>query len=233
MSGTHPLVVGIFVTLFVAALGYLLPDSLAGTLIGLCFLIATYLLVLQGRAPGSERQYGLALGGLLDPEPLAWRELARSATRASAWAVGFALLCFPLFWIGYVRWYGASGDFVHSVGPLEAINVFLLQWSGVALPEEAFYRGYLQTSLDRVWRPRFKVFGAEVGAALVVTSLVFSVGHVLTEPYIGRLAVFFPSLLFGWLRAKTGGIGASMLFHAACNGFAWYLGRGYGLISDS
>jgi membrane protease YdiL (CAAX protease family) len=39
--------------------------------------------------------------------------------------------------------------------------------------------------------------------------------------------VFFPSLVFGWLRAKTGGIGAAVLFHAACNIFSAYLSAGY------
>ena len=103
----------------------------------------------------------------------------------------------------------------------------------VALPEEAFYRGYLQTALDKIWRPRLNVFGARVGIGLLVASAVFAVGHVLTEPYLGRLAVFFPALVFGWLRAKTGGIGPGVAFHAACNCFAWVLGRGYGLLSDS
>jgi membrane protease YdiL (CAAX protease family) len=41
--------------------------------------------------------------------------------------------------------------------------------------------------------------------------------------------VFFPSLLFGWLRARTGGIGAGTAYHASCNLFASLLGRGYGL----
>jgi membrane protease YdiL (CAAX protease family) len=44
------------------------------------------------------------------------------------------------------------------------------------------------------------------------------------------LSVFFPSLLFGWLRARTGGIGASVFFHALCNLFAAYLARSYGLL---
>jgi hypothetical protein len=52
---------------------------------------------------------------------------------------------------------------------------------------------------------------------------------VLTQPFIARLAVFFPALVFGWLRARTGGIGAGVIYHAACNLFASYLGESYGL----
>ena len=32
-----------------------------------------------------------------------------------------------------------------------------------------------------------------------------------------RLAVFFPGLLFGWIRAWRGGMGAAMAVHAASN----------------
>jgi hypothetical protein len=73
------------------------------------------------------------------------------------------------------------------------------------------------------------VLGVRVGPGLLVASAIFAVGHVLTEVHPNRLAVFFPALIFGWLRAKTGGIGASLLFHAACNVFASFLLRSYGL----
>jgi membrane protease YdiL (CAAX protease family) len=51
----------------------------------------------------------------------------------------------------------------------------------------------------------------------------------LTEPNVQRLAVFFPALLFGWLRARTRGIGAPVLFHALCNILASTLTRGYNM----
>ena len=54
-------------------------------------------------------------------------------------------------------------------------------------------------------------------------------GHFVTIPVPARLAVFFPSLVFGWLRAKTGGIGAPLAFHAFCNVFSEILGRAYGV----
>lgn len=228
----HPLWVAVLVTLGAAALG-LLPETIAGTAIGLWFLAATYWLVLRSRTPGVEREYGLQLGGLLELEPIDAKRLVGDCARALGWALGIAALTFPCFWLGYVHWYGTTRAFEPAVGAVEALDHLAAQLAVVALPEEAFYRGYLQTALDKIWRPRFSVFGAKVGLGLVIASTVFAVGHVLTEPYLGRLAVFFPSLVFGWLRAKTGGIGAGVAFHAACNGFAWYLGRGYGLFGDS
>jgi membrane protease YdiL (CAAX protease family) len=59
--------------------------------------------------------------------------------------------------------------------------------------------------------------------------MIFAAGHLATVQVPARLAVFFPALLFGWLRARTGGVGASVFFHATCNLYSLVLGRGYGL----
>jgi len=97
----------------------------------------------------------------------------------------------------------------------------------VALPEEAFYRGYLQSRLADAFPMRRRLFGAPVGVAIVLTSALFAVGHLATIPAAARLAVFFPSLLFGWLRSRTNGIGAGLAYHASCNIFSELLFRGY------
>ena len=87
----------------------------------------------------------------------------------------------------------------------------------VALPEEFFYRAYLQTSLTRAWgEGKGRLFGAPVGAAFFATQALFALGH-LAEFHPWRLAVFFPSLLFGWLRVRTGSITAPILVHALSN----------------
>lgn len=98
------------------------------------------------------------------------------------------------------------------------IELILLQIFLVALPEELFYRGYLQTRLDGLVGRDRKVFGVQVNLhSLVLTSALFAIGHIVTIPNPARLAVFFPSLLFGWMRRATGGIMAPIAFHAACN----------------
>jgi membrane protease YdiL (CAAX protease family) len=86
----------------------------------------------------------------------------------------------------------------------------------VALPEEFFYRGYLQTRLrDAMPQGRF-FLGARLGAAFFLTAALFAVGHLAVFD-VGRLAVFFPALLFGWLRERTGTVIGSSVLHAACN----------------
>ncbi len=86
----------------------------------------------------------------------------------------------------------------------------------VALPEEFFYRGYIQKRLRAVWPQGRTLWGVRLGPAFWVTAVLFALGHLaILKPW--RLAVFFPALLFGWLRGKTGTVLASTLFHAACN----------------
>jgi membrane protease YdiL (CAAX protease family) len=87
----------------------------------------------------------------------------------------------------------------------------------VALPEEHFFRGYLLPRLDQLCgRPR-RLFGVPIGWGLVLSSLAFALLHPILIPGPHRLLVFFPALLFGWLRAKSGKLGAPILVHAASN----------------
>jgi membrane protease YdiL (CAAX protease family) len=86
----------------------------------------------------------------------------------------------------------------------------------VALPEEFFYRGYIQGRLRDLWPDGKRVLGARLGRAFWLTALLFAVGH-LAIFQTWRLAVIFPALLFGWLRERTGTVMGAALFHAACN----------------
>ena len=95
----------------------------------------------------------------------------------------------------------------------------------VALPEEFFYRGYLQSRLEQALsaraggRPPAGFLGVTWGN--VLCSLAFAVGHVLVPVggvlLISRASVFFPSLVFGWLRRRTGSIVAPVVYHGSCN----------------
>jgi membrane protease YdiL (CAAX protease family) len=223
-----PLLLALGVTLVATALSYLLPEAHAATGVGLWFLFVVYQLVLRRGDSATIRAYGLSLAGLFEPEPLDASKIARATLGALGWALAAALLIFPAFWLGYWLWYRPLGAFVPAPAPGLWSEV-LGQLLGVAFPEEAFYRGYLQSALDRAWPPERRVLGARLGLGLLVSSALFAAGHFLTEPIPARLAVLFPSLVFGFLRARSGGIGSAIVFHALCNLFASYLGRSYGL----
>lgn len=223
-----PVGIALATSAVVTALSYGMPDKYAATAVGLGFLAATYWVALRRDHPLAPDHYGLALGGLLDPQPISPRRVASDTVRALAWAIGLALAIFPLFWFAYLWWWKPRHAFESGSLPSFGDDV-LGQLLVIALPEEAFYRGYLQTALDDALKPRMKILGATIGWGLLVSSALFALGHFATEVHPNRLAVFFPALAFGWLRARTGGIGAGIVFHALCNLFAAYLARSYGL----
>lgn len=223
------LAVAALVTGFATALSYLLPDSWAATGVGFVFLFATYRLIVRSDDPELIRHYGLSLGGLLEPTPISAEHLLRSGLRALATALAAAVVIYPFFWLGFRIWWKVGAFHPAPLGPLlaDAPGQLLV----IALPEEAFYRGYLQTALARDLNEdrqhTLSFLGARVGSSIVLTSAIFALGHLLTELNPARLAVFFPSLVFGFLRSRTRGIGASVLFHALCNLFSAYLLRSY------
>jgi membrane protease YdiL (CAAX protease family) len=134
-----------------------------------------------------------------DPLGLSPQHLARSI----GLAVVMALLTLPLFvWI-------AGGPHEPAAGPI---------WGAlaVALPEELFFRGYLQGAWRRLARRRVRIAGAELGWEWIAASAAFALAHVAFHGPVG-LWTFFPGLAFGWAYARTGTIWASVLYHAACN----------------
>jgi len=224
---SRPLGVALLTTAAVATLSYALPVEWASTGVGMVFLGTVYFLVL--RDPNLDpRPFGLALGGLLETTPLQVSKLVRETALAFGWAALVAAVVFPCYWAGYLWWWHPSRPFNWT--HLPSSNEVLGQLLTVGLPEEAFYRGYLQSTLAQALPARFTLLGAPFGAAVLLTSAIFAAGHFATEPFAFRLAVFFPSLVFGWLRSKTTGIGAAIVFHASCNLFSLYLAQGYGLI---
>jgi membrane protease YdiL (CAAX protease family) len=100
----------------------------------------------------------------------------------------------------------------------------------IALPEEFFYRGYLQARLHQTLAgaPVLRLLGFEVTRANLLTSLLFGLAHFVVGWSPWRLAVFFPSLLFGAMRDRSGGVVASTVFHAFCNVMALSMGLFYG-----
>ena len=204
------------------------PEKYIATGVGFVFLAATWALVWR-RDDAFVLHSGLGFGGLVLPGAFSVRGAALSATKAIGWAAFFGMLTFVPFFFGWRMWWGAQGAFALTPRLAEVGNEIVGQVVIIALPEEAFYRGYLQSRLDDVWPPRLWFAGARIGPGIFVASAIFALGHLATIHSPVRLAVFFPALVFGWLRARTGGVGASIAYHALCNVFSEALGRGYGV----
>jgi len=219
-----------------AGMGHLLPSAGAGAGVAVLFLGATYLLAL-GPSQSAHRS-GLSLGGLFEPAPLDPARLLRRSVQAAAVGALALLVVAPAYTLGFVWWHQPTQAFdvrralfLTSLGlpSFDFVDLALGHLLVVALPEEAFFRGYLQSALEDRAPKKVRLLGATLGPGLVVTSAIFALGHFLSVPDVGRFAVFFPSLLFGWLRARTGGIGASVVCHALCNIYVIVLAAGFGL----
>lgn len=177
-----------------------------------------YLPQLATRQRGEDfREYGLTLR--------TWRTDLRLFLQVSG-------IVFPLFVGGYVVFTWAfpliPTELMRAVTPYVKAPHFVFRWPDrfgewvidqafvVALPEEFFYRGYMQTRLRDAWPNGRLWWGVRLGKAFWVTAALFALGH-LAIFQVWRLAVFFPALLFGWLREKTGSVLAAAMVHACSN----------------
>lgn len=213
-------------------------------------LFLTVAVQLAQRRPGGLSAYGLALGGILEadaarPGPAddagdahgtggAVADLLHDlrtaiplGVRETAIAIGLAIVVFPPFVAGFYLFHGPTHGFLWRPPP-DLANLVLAQLLLVGLPEEALFRGYFQTRLRDRYPPRMRFLGANLSPrALFFQAALFGLLHFLVDLNPARLAVFFPGLLFGYIRALRGGIGAALVFHALCNLLSEFLTRGF------
>ena len=137
----------------------------------------------------------------------------------------------PLFAVGFVLYSKGLCQLSPQLlpGSCYRVNHPLFRWPDgfalqsaaqvivVGLPEEVFFRAYVQGRLQDAWPASRKLLGAPVGRALVVQAILFGFGHffVTFEPQM--FSRILPGLAFGWLYARTRSVLAGTLFHAACN----------------
>jgi membrane protease YdiL (CAAX protease family) len=196
-----------------AAVGAVEPSGLLRSNLG---GVAALLFVLvpdrQIRARGESWQdYGLPWWGLGSRRT--WSVWGRGA----AIGIGVSVLVLPAFALALhagARLAGHAVVFEPTVPPGLALAA-VTQLLAVALPEELFYRGWMQSGWARSG-PSRRILGAEIGPGFLATQVLFAAGHLVTlQPW--RLTTFFPGLLFGWLRARTGNVVAPAVVHALSN----------------
>ena len=114
--------------------------------------------------------------------------------------------------------------------PKEPLTLVAYQIFFVAIPEEFFYRGYMQSRLNELFPRRFEIWGIRFGHALWITAIIFAFGHSLVVYRWWHFAIFFPGLLFGLLREKSGRVLPGAFFHAGCNTMVVFLDTAYGIV---
>ena len=170
-------------------------------LVAAIWLAVTFFILWLNEAEA--RIYGITLEG--------WKQGIRMGLLVS-------LILIPLFWIGCYFYGGVWGGHagVYRLSPRLG-TMLLYQLVYLGLPEEIFFRGYCQSRLDQAFGTPWRWLGASFGIGLVIASLLFALGHVVMDGGWSRFNVFLPSLVFGWLRARTGGIIAPAIFHGLSN----------------
>ncbi len=101
-------------------------------------------------------------------------------------------------------YYLISGGDINKI----SLYYFFSQLLIISLPEEFFFRGFLQDSIGR----NFK--------AVLLASSLFSLAHLpkamFTNDWVSLLS-FFPSIVMGWLYMKTNNILPGTIFHLLAN----------------
>lgn len=84
---------------------------------------------------------------------------------------------------------------------LFALTTLLL----AALPEEWFFRGYLQNRLGNGF------------SAIIISSVLFSLAHAVTISWFTGVLVIFPSLIFGYIYKRSDDLVLVILLHGLSN----------------
>jgi membrane protease YdiL (CAAX protease family) len=156
------------------------------------------------------------------------------------WGIGSAVVVLGVFLAGYIWYYNRAcapgGGLFGPLGrncafwvgelgnltwrwPKGFAELLLAEFVVVAIPEEVFFRGYVQGHLNRVFTSRIRLFRVELGWAVLIQAGLFGLGHFLVDFNPLRLAVAIPALAFGFLREASGSVTAPVLFHALSNSF--------------
>ncbi len=230
----------VFATMGIVALGRL-PGAEDFLHAGIALSYLMVAIRFAQREPGGLERFGIALGGLLTPRPddgkpgplglwdfgRALKTATRPALQETGVALLLATLTFPPFIIGFYWWNGPTQPFELTFPP-ELHTLVLTQILVIAIPEEVLFRGYFQTRFTDIWPKTRRLLGANLSiTSWLAQAALFALVHYIVDWNPLRLAVFFPALLFGWLRARRGTVGAAVSYHVLCNLIADILYRSW------
>ncbi|MFX0200258.1 MAG: type II CAAX prenyl endopeptidase Rce1 family protein, partial [Candidatus Hodarchaeota archaeon] len=131
------------------------------------------------------------------------------------------IVVFPLFGGGFFLYRqlglphpGSSVPFGTSL-----TEWILYQFVFVGVFEELFFRGYLHCQAEKIASAVFSGRMWVLWLPIVSSAFLFGIAHVAVKFELAGFVVFFPGLLFAWLRARTGSLVAPILSHGSANVF--------------
>jgi membrane protease YdiL (CAAX protease family) len=100
-----------------------------------------------------------------------------------------------------------------AAGFLPPLGPFLARhFIATVLPEEVFFRGYIYDAFEEKGRE-----------PILPSALCFALAHVIIYPTPYRALTFFPGVVLGWARRKTGAIYVPALLHLFFNTMPYLL----------
>jgi len=92
------------------------------------------------------------------------------------------------------------------------------QFMYVAMAEEVFFRGYVQSNIMRLAGPATgDLSGRREWVIIVLSAACFAIGHLVVQGQAVSLLTFLPGLVLGWLFIRTKSLLAPILFHGLAN----------------
>lgn len=144
---------------------------------------------------------------------LAW---PKSGLRTLLWLLIAIVVLFPpgFFWY-HLAWLNSAFALPSSAAIQDAVIKSVMLAVTAAIPEEFFFRGWLQeTALARHDKPVFLF----ITRKNIFASALFGLAHGIAFLNPLSVATFFPSLLFGWLTERSGGsVIPAVILHAVSN----------------
>ena len=128
-----------------------------------------------------------------------------------------AFIAAPIFWAAFWLYDSPHPEWGW---PLTAPAPFLMLVVVYPVVEEIVFRGALQGWLrSRSWGT---VEWRHLTVANAITSVVFALTHLIVNPVYLSVAVFIPSLIFGYFRDRYDQLHASIVLHVFYNaGYIW------------
>ncbi|UCE48379.1 MAG: CPBP family intramembrane metalloprotease, partial [Phycisphaerales bacterium] len=92
------------------------------------------------------------------------------------------------------------------------------QFMYVAVAEEVFFRGYLQSNILRLAQPLIEQrLRLKQWVSIVLSAVCFAIVHVIVQGRFTAALTFLPGLVLGWLFIRTRSLLAPILFHGLAN----------------
>lgn len=139
--------------------------------------------------------------------------------KASLWDVGWLSIVFlvPFAFLSQALFqYTGLINFHEFFSKSGFWGMILYQLVIVGPSEEVFFRGYIQRELWELPSKNCQSFNVKL-MIIGCSSFLFMLMHWLNRPSWISLLIFFPGVLFAWLREKNESLLASSLFHGMCN----------------